>query len=86
VGRRTNFFVFLPGEDIDADKVDFRGAVLSWFGFRHFNDFAWSPLENGETTNSKIVALFGMLSRHCEKKMEGREEKKKTSEGTEKEG
>lgn len=48
---------------IDGDKVDFRVTVLAGFGGGHFDDLAWTALDNDVTAANQVgsgSALDGM--------------------------
>lgn len=57
MGGWANIFVFLAGEDVDADHVDLGVAVLAGLGGGHFDDLAGTPLQHDVTVFAQRRAL-----------------------------
>ena len=57
VGRRRQIFQLLSREDVDGDDMDLSVTVLASLGGRHFDDLAWTALDNDVPVLSQGRAL-----------------------------
>jgi hypothetical protein len=49
VGGRAQILKFLAGENVNSNEMDFSMAVFAGLGGRHFNNLAWTLLNDDET-------------------------------------
>lgn len=61
VGGWRQIFELLASEDINSDDVNLGVTVLSSLGSRHFNDLAWSLVDDDEA----VLSQSRTLHREC---------------------
>ena len=63
VGRWTEIFQLLRGEDVDGDQVDLGVTVLARLGGGHFDNLARTVLDDNEAVLPQSRALHGVRGR-----------------------
>ena len=59
MGGRRQIFELLAGEDVDGSQMDLGVTVLASLGGAHFDDLAWTTLDDNVT----VLAKSGTLHR-----------------------